>query len=508
MDLLKLQNGSDVRGVALEGVAGESVNLTPEVAGRIARAFAAWLARRDDRPVEGLRISLGRDPRLSGKALADGVSRALLPLGVEVWDYGLASTPAMFMSTLLEEMDGAIMITASHLPWNRNGMKFFSRSGGLEKSDIREILEEAGNGETTAPASRPGQLHHKDFLKEYAAWLVQYIRTAAADPTDPDHPLRGTRILVDAGNGSGGFFASQVLEPLGAETTGSLFLDPDGHFPNHAPNPEDPQALEALSAAVKEHHADLGIIFDTDVDRAALIGRDGSPINRNALIALVAAVVLEKYPATWIVTDSITSEGLTDFIERQLGGHHHRYRRGYRNVINEAIRLNQEGKECHLAIETSGHAAMKENHWLDDGAYLVSFLLTRMARLRREGRHLEDLIATLQHPAEEKELRIRILAEDFAGYGNRVLEELKAYAARKEGWTLVEPNYEGVRVSCDARHGDGWFLLRLSLHDPVLPLNLESNHPGGVKVMARALAGFLGQYDRLDARSVQDFLKG
>ncbi len=495
MDLLKLQNGSDVRGVALEGVPGETVNLTPETAGRIAAAFVSWLSQKTGKAADDLKISLGRDPRLSGEALAGGITGALLAVGAEVWDYGLASTPAMFMSTLLEGMDGAIMITASHLPFNRNGMKFFSREGGLEKSDIRDILQQAG--ELTLPDRREGEVHRKDFLKDYAAWLVGYIRREAADPDDHDHPLRGTRILVDAGNGAGGFYASQVLVPLGADTAGSLYLDPDGRFPNHAPNPEDAHALEALSQAVKEQQADLGIIFDTDVDRAALVGRDGSPVNRNALIALVAAVVLEKYPGTWIVTDSITSDGLTDFIERQLGGHHHRFKRGYRNVINEAIRLNSEGKECHLAIETSGHAALQENHWLDDGAYLVSFLLTKMARLRREDRHLEDLIAPLQHPREAQELRLKVRAEEFAAYGQRVLDDLKEFVSQQEGWSLVEPNYEGVRVRCDANHGDGWFLLRLSLHDPVLPLNLESNQAGGVQVMKEKLKEFLSRYDQL-----------
>ena len=505
MDLLKLQNGSDVRGVAMEGVPGEEVTLTPAIAGRIAGAFARWLSEQTGKETEDLKISLGRDPRLSGEALARGIVEALVALGAEVWDYGLSSTPAMFMSTLLDGMDGAVMITASHLPFNRNGMKFFSRRGGLEKSDIRTILEGAA-GFSLPSGGKKGHLHTKDFLKEYAVWLTEYIRRGAADPDDPAHPLRGTRILVDAGNGSGGFFAG-VLEALGADTSGSLFLDPDGRFPNHAPNPEDAQALEALSAAVREQGADLGIIFDTDVDRAALIGRDGSSINRNTLIALVSAVVLEQYPGTWIVTDSITSEGLTRFIEQQLGGHHHRFKRGYRNVINEAIRLNEEGRECHLAIETSGHAAMKENHWLDDGAFLVSFLLTRMARMRREGQPLEALMATLQHPLEEQELRIRILTGDFAAYGQQVLDDLRDYVRKAEGWSLVEPNYEGVRVSCDAAHGDGWFLLRLSLHDPVLPLNAESNSPGGVHTMIEKLNAFLSRYDRLDRSKVETFLK-
>jgi len=505
MDLLKLQNGSDIRGVALEGIPGEEVNLTKEAVRKITSSFVQWLSSCTGKPAEHLKISVGRDSRLSGPTLAKAITDILLETGCQVWDYGLSSTPAMYMSTILEKMDGAIMLTASHLPFNRNGMKFFYREGGLEKEDIRNILVKAEKS-GDSHREKTGHLYKKNFLKEYSAYLVDYIRRSAKDSDDYNHPLHGTRILVDAGNGSGGFFASQVLEPLGANTTGSLFLEPDGHFPNHAPNPENSEALKSISEAVRKHHADLGIIFDTDVDRAALIGRDGSSINRNALIALVSAVVLEKYPGTWIVTDSITSDGLTDFIEKELGGHHHRYKRGYRNVINEAIRLNRAGKECHLAIETSGHAALKENYWLDDGAYLVSFILTKMARMRREGKHPEDLISKLKHPLEEKEFRIRIKTEDFAAYGQHVLNDLGKYAETKEGWRVITPNFEGVRIACDPEYGDGWFLLRLSLHDPVLPLNTESNTQGGIRKMIERLKGFLEKYEKLDITKLKECL--
>jgi phosphomannomutase len=176
----------------------------------------------------------------------------------------------------------------------------------------------------------------------------------------------GLKIIVDAGNGSGGFFAGKVLAPLGADFSGSQFLEPDGNFPNHVPNPEDSTAMTFICNAVKREKADLGIIFDTDVDRFAIVDASGQPINRNELIALISAVILEEHPGSVIVTDSITSAGLKWFIEEESGGIHHRFKRGYKNVINESIRLNKEGKESWLAIETSGHAALKENHFPDD----------------------------------------------------------------------------------------------------------------------------------------------
>jgi phosphomannomutase len=152
-----------------------------------------------------------------------------------------------------------------------------------------------------------------------------------------------------------------------------------------------------------------GRIFDTDVDRAGAVAADGKEINRNRLIALIAAVLLEEHPGTTIVTDSITSSGLAAFIAAQ-GGVHHRFKRGYKNVIDEAIRINQSGRDCQLAIETSGHGALKENYFLDDGAYLISKLLIKMAQLIKEGRTLFSLIDSLAERAESTEVRMNLPA--------------------------------------------------------------------------------------------------
>ena len=132
---------------------------------------------------------------------------------------------------------------------------------------------------------------------------------------DYDHPLAGLHIVVDAGNGAGGFYAWDVLEPLGADISGSQFLEPDGMFPNHIPNPENETAMASICQAVKASGADLGVIFDTDVDRAGAVDKNGREINRNRIIALISAILLQEHPGTAIVTDSITSSGLKAFIE-------------------------------------------------------------------------------------------------------------------------------------------------------------------------------------------------
>ncbi len=504
----KLQNGSDIRGIALEGVAGEKVNLTGDTAHTIALAFGAWLGKLKNKPAAQLTIAVGHDSRLSAPALKKEVIRGLSETGCRVFDCSLASTPAMFMTTVTPgyEYDGSIMITASHLPFNRNGLKFFTKNGGLEKKDITEILTLAEQGGFLI-SEKLGDVQEVDFISVYANILVEKIRRSVNHPRDYREPLKGFKIIVDAGNGAGGFFADKVLKPLGADTAGSQFLEPDGSFPNHIPNPEDSVAMESTSQAVLKSKADLGIIFDTDVDRASAVDQNGKEINRNRLIALMAAIVLEEHPGSAIVTDSVTSSGLKTFIEN-LGGVHHRFKRGYKNVINEAIRLNSQGTASELAIETSGHGALKENFFLDDGAYLVAKIIIKMAGLQlKNNLTLDHLIESLEEPLESKEFRFNILMDDFKPYGETVLQDLQNYAATLPGWKVEPNNYEGIRVSFGKEDGDGWFLLRMSLHDPLMPLNIESNSNGGVKRIATALLPFLAQYGQLDLTPLKAYLK-
>lgn len=498
MDYKKLQNGSDIRGVALEGIEGQHVNLTEEVCKNIGRGFAVWLKEKLNKTE--IKVAVGRDSRLSGETLSNYITSAMVEEGIFVTDFGMASTPAMFMATVTEgfKFDGTVMITASHLPFNRNGFKFFTENGGLEKEDIKRILAIAEGNESTGFSK--GSIVSGEFMDVYSKILADKIRNETGSET----PLKGFKIVVDAGNGAGGFYVEKVLEPLGADTTGSLYLDPDGSFPNHIPNPENKEAMESITNAVKKNNADLGIIFDTDVDRAGAVLSDGSELNRNRIIAMLSAILLREHPGTTIVTDSITSTGLAEFIKAK-GGIHHRFKRGYRNVINESIRLNGLGQDSQLAIETSGHGALKENYFLDDGAYLVTKLLIELARGKKEGYTLESLISELKEPKESVEFRMNILLEDFKSYGQKVIDDLVEYAKTQDGWSLADNNYEGVRVNLDKDHGNGWFLLRLSLHDPLLPLNIESDELGGAKIIAKDLAKFIKNYDKLDAKALIEY---
>lgn len=229
----------------------------------------------------------------------------------------------------------------------------------------------------------------------------------------------------------------------------------------------------------------------------------------------MSAIILEEHPGTTIVTDSVTSDGLTEFIEKKLGGKHHRFKRGYKNVIDEAIRLNANGEESHLAIETSGHGALKENHWLDDGAYLMVKLLNKLASARTSGigggsKVLTDMVEGLQEAAVAVELRLKIdqshadlKGGSFREYGEAVLKHLEAIVDSDSKFVKAPINYEGVRVSGFG----GWFLLRLSLHDPVLPLNIEAPSDGDAMKLALAVHEVVKEFQALDTSALDKFLQ-
>ncbi|KAK8567551.1 hypothetical protein V6N13_105511 [Hibiscus sabdariffa] len=520
----RLQNGSDVRGVALEGEKGRTVDLTPPAVEAIAESFGEWvikgLEKERGRPVEDVTVSLGKDPRLSGASLSVAVFAGLARAGCSTFDMGLATTPACFMSTLLPPFayDASIMMTASHLPYTRNGLKFFTKKGGLTSPEVEEICDKAArkyaNRLTRVSTMLNSPPKRVDFMRAYAKHLRDIIIERVNHPIHYDTPLEGFQIIVNAGNGSGGFFTWDVLDKLGADTFGSLHLNPDGMFPNHIPNPEDKTAMALTRAAVLENSADLGIVFDTDVDRSGVVDNKGNPINGDKLIALMSAIVLKEHPGTTIVTDARTSMALTRFITVK-GGHHCLYRVGYRNVIDKGVHLNEDGIETHLMMETSGHGALKENYFLDDGAYMVVKIIIEMVRMKLEGSNegIGSLIKDLEEPSESVELRMNIISE--AKYakarGTELIEAFRSYIeeGQLEGWELdscgdcwvsegclvdsndspaaIDAHMYRAKVSNEKDEEIGWVHIRQSIHNPNIAINMQSSVPGGCLQMTRAL---------------------
>lgn len=535
-DYSKLQNGSDIRGIALYengNAVDERLLLNEEIVARLTKGFLFLVRHRTEKDLATLSVAVGHDSRVTGITLAETVIATLSSYGVRVEDAGLASTPALFMATVFPAFscNAAIMLTASHMPPDRNGMKFFLPDGGLDKDDITDIINFAESDQIQARLGMPQKQAFQSsaapavqasadaaalspLMSAYCAHLKDLIQTGARTfAADPAQPLRGLHIVVDAGNGAGGFFVRDVLKPLGADCTGSQFLEPDGTFPNHIPNPENRAAMDAVCSAVKTNKADLGLIFDTDVDRAAAVDETGREIGGNRIIALAASLLADERDAT-VVTDSVTSPHLKTFLEDKLGLRHLRYKRGYRNVINKATELNAGGVNAVLAIETSGHAAYKENYFLDDGAYLATRIVIKAAELKIQGKTISSLIADMTDPVETAEFRLSVQAPDFAAYADRVLAALAAAAeaGKLQNAACELPNFEGVRLHFTAIHSEtkkerfiGWCLLRKSLHEPLMPLNVESDVKGGARRIVQALLPVLSPFEELDISKLKNF---
>lgn len=497
-EFLVLQNGSDVRGIA-QDLDEEKMNFSQEHAKYIAYSFVEFLKKKVSKDYKDIKIAVGHDSRITAETIKRSVIEALMSKGVNCYDCELSSTPAMFMSTVFEEsnVDGAVMITASHLPKNRNGLKFFTKDGGLEKEDIKKILEGAYEETLRTHKKSNDEIKKFDLMGLYCSHIRKLIKENVKSE-DYEHPLKGLHIVVDASNGSCGFFTKDILEPLGADTTGSICLEPDGTFPNHIPNPENSDAMSAISKAVLKAKADLGVIFDCDGDRGAAVFSNGEEINRNSLIALMSAIVSEKNPNTTVVTDSVTSEELTEFINCSLNMKHHRFKRGYKNIIDEALKLNKNGTETHLAIETSGHCAMKENYFSDDGAYMCVIIICELSKLKNKGKLLDSLIKDLRYPKSSTELRLKINSDNFKEYGNLILNKFEEFIKNSEVFKMAKESHEGVRAIYEKDNIKGFILVRMSLHDPIIPINIESNNEKGTDLILDLIKPFFEQFELLD----------
>ncbi|KAL5827943.1 hypothetical protein ACOSQ3_019788 [Xanthoceras sorbifolium] len=414
--------------------------------------------------------------------------------------------------------DPITLMTASHLPYTRNGLKFFTKKGGLTSPEVEEVCDRAARKYANRLAKVSTLLttppRRVDFMSAYAKHLREIIKERVNHPLHYDTPLQGFQIIVNAGNGSGGFFTWDVLDKLGADTFGSLHLKPDGMFPNHIPNPEDKTAMALTRAAVLENKADLGIVFDTDVDRSGVVDKSGNPINGDKLIALMSAIVLREHPGATIVTDARTSMALTKFMTDR-GGNHCLYRVGYRNVIDKGVHLNEDGIEAHLMMETSGHGALKENYFLDDGAYMVVKIIIEMVRMKLAGSDegIGSLIKDLEEPLESVELRMNIISEPRHAKekGSEAIEAFRQYLeeGRLHGWELdacgdcwvsegclVDSNDSPAAIDArmyrakvsDEKHGQyGWIHIRQSIHNPNIAVNVQSTVPGGCLSITRVL---------------------
>ena len=289
--------------VALSGITGHPLTLTPGKGANIAKAFLLWLAVNMGKNLKELTIAIGEDPRLSGRLLKVACFEALVPFGVTCFDCGITATPAIetFVTGKLAlepyglQCNGAIMITSSRGEPHMNGFKLFDQKGLLKGEDYDRILKAATSVEDLKKLGEPGfkdnfkmkygkKTYNTNDIKLtniYSNYLCQLIKDSICKNNTCERPLSGRKICVDASNGTGGFIATKVFSPLGANIVDSQYLEPDGNFFNHPPNPDNKSAKHSVSMKTLAKSCDLGLLFDSDLSSFTAFDKLGFEIPKS-----------------------------------------------------------------------------------------------------------------------------------------------------------------------------------------------------------------------------------
>ena len=405
---------------------------------------------------------LGRDMRTSGPELAAAFIEGATAQGADVIDIGLASTDELWFASGMLDVPG-VQLTASHNPAAYNGLKFcLAKAAPIEPALLKEIARVA-MGPPIEPTVRPGECREVDLLADYAAHLHALV---------PLEGLRRLTVVYDCGNGMAGHTAPAVLAPLNLELIG-LFTDLDGSFPNHPPNPLEPQNLVDAQAAVREHKADVGLVFDGDADRCFIIDERGEVVSPSLITALIAQQELAREPGGTIVINTITSRAV-DRVVADAGG---------ALVVSKVGHTSVKAKMAeHHAIFGGEHSAHYyfRDFWGADTGMLAG--LHVMALLGRSSGTMSELVAGLPVFAASGEINSTVvdvpavlarLAEAFAGRG-------------------VQNTDDGLTIE-----GDGWWVnVRASNTEPLLRLNVESRDAAQMASLRdEALAIIRGEAD-------------
>jgi phosphomannomutase len=423
----------------IRGVYPDSLN--EDVARDIGRAFVAYLG------LSGSRVIVARDMRLSGEALETAFIEGVTQSGADVLDLGLVSTDALYFAVGHLEEPGGAMITASHNPKEYNGFKLcredaIALSGEHGISQIRDLII---SGKLPELAEYPGSVEESDITDDYAKHCLSFINTEG---------LRRLEIAVDAGNGVAGKMLPPIFEKLPFIDYVPMYFELDGSFPNHPPNPIEPENMKDLQERVKTEGADFGAAFDGDADRVFAVNEKGETISGDILAALVAKNVLEKEPGATILYSAVCSKALPELIESE-GGRAIRTKAGH-SIIKPLMRENNAA----FGAEHSGHYYFRDNYFADSG---IIAMLTVAELVARQDGPISELIAPIDHYVRSGEINLEVEDQEAT------LRQVEEHYAQRDDPRM--DHLDGLTVD----YGDWWFNLRPSNTEPLLRLNVEAS---------------------------------
>ena len=447
----------DIRGTA----AGDSPQLTPEVALLVGKALGTYLPRH----FGSERIFVGSDNRVTSGPLKSAVIKGLASTGLPVTDIGEVLTPTVYFASASYAGVGAgVMVTGSHLDTRYNGIKMaFGKLAlaGQQIQDLLQMIEKRSFVQGPVSITQDGDMIHKHM-------------SAIQSKVEMARPLK---VVLDAGNGLSGTYVPPVLKALGLDVE-CLYCEPDGTFPNHLPNPEDPEMTRDLEAKVVELGADLGLAFDGDSDRCGFIDNHGHHIAADRLLALLARDLLGRHPGTPIVFDVKASQALPDEITR-FGGQPVMWKSGH-SLMKQ--KMNEIGSL--LGGEVSGHLFIGEDYFGFDDAPLVA--LKTLEIISRSQQSIAEIFADIPKLVATPE--IVLSAPDELKF--KMIDEMtESLQGQYEVVTV-----DGARVTFEG----GWGLVRASNTQPAVTLRFEAYTRAQIVEYMRVFEAQLHRYPQID----------
>ncbi len=432
------------RAYDIRGVVGRS--LTESHVYQIGRAVGS------EAGTKGLqKLVVGRDGRISGPALADALAKGLLASGRDVIDIGQVPTPVLYFATHYFETGSGIMVTGSHNPPEYNGLKIVLGGETLSGETIKAIRTRIASGDLSSGA---GTLEREEVISEYVYRITEDIPVVLGN---------SLKVVIDCGNGVPGAVAPQLLRALGHDVV-ELFCEVDGRFPNHHPDPSQPENLHALIERVKDDRADLGLAFDGDGDRLGVVDSQGTIIWPDRQMMLFARDLLKRNLGATVIFDVKCSNHLRRVIQ-EAGGTPLMWKTGH-----SLIKSKMKETGALLAGEMSGHIFFKERWYgFDDALYAAARLLEILIE---QNKPPAAVFAELPGGVATPELRLDMPEERHAQF----MQDLVSSAQFQTGEVFT---VDGLRVDFK----EGWGLVRASNTTPCLVLRFEGDHQAALKIV-------------------------
>ncbi|MEK7562173.1 MAG: phosphomannomutase/phosphoglucomutase [Patescibacteria group bacterium] len=405
------------------------------------------------------KVAVARDARLSGEELLKALTDGIMASGADVFDVGQVPTECLYFAVGGYDFDAGIMITASHNPKKYNGFKMLKKQGKdisiIRGKDLLSFLESFSKDKKVF--SKKGGLVKKDILQDFITHISSFSDSALIKPF---------LVIVDASNGVAGSVVAKIGEQIPAKV---LLLNhkPDGHFPNHSPNPLAEGSIDQIKSEITTRKADFGFIFDGDADRIFLIDEKGEMVRADITLLLLAKYFLQKYPNSTIAYNAICSKSVSEFIEK-WGGKPIKTQVGFVNVRDGLLKNNGS-----MGGELSGHYCFKDNFYLDSGT--IAFLV--LLQVISEGnKKVSELAAELSPYAKSSEINFEVKNKD------EILNKIKEkYSDGKQDFL------DGVTVE----YADWWFNVRASNTEPLLRLTIEAESPVLLDIKQKELTEFI-----------------